>query len=117
MTVPASVPSLFHTSRPCTASLATKYSMPFKFTNRLTASFGTSSNALTRTVPAGVPSVFHSSLPPAASPVTKNKVLPMGVRSTAPNARNPGAELLKVPTSVVPARVPSVFHSVGPLVK
>ena len=63
-TVPAAVPSLFHSSSPVEPSSAVKNSVPFTFVRLLgsePAPLGMMS--LTRTVPAAVPSLFHSSTP------------------------------------------------------
>jgi len=71
-TVPASVPSDFHSSAPLAAVVALKYSLPLK----AVSSFGSevpvpALMSFTRTVPAAVPSVFHSSRPTTLSSAAK----------------------------------------------
>src|SRR3989440_550970 len=62
-TVRASVPSVFHSSRPLTPSSAEKY----KALPRTVNSRGEETTAVTRAVPACVPSLFHSSGPVPSS--------------------------------------------------
>jgi hypothetical protein len=57
MTVPASVPSLIHTSNPAFLSLATKKSI---VPTAVRSWGGWVSNCFTMTVPASVPSLFQS---------------------------------------------------------
>ena len=80
-TVPAAVPSLFHSSLPWAPSLAVKNSVAADVRQEprveLLAVPGLMS--LTRTVPAAVPSLFHSSSPWSPSSAVKNSV-PFDVR-------------------------------------
>jgi hypothetical protein len=62
MKVPVSVPSLFHSSRPFTASWATKYSTPPLAVRWPGMLLPVGWMSRTRCVPAAVPSVRHSSL-------------------------------------------------------
>ena len=87
-TVPASVPSVFHSSRPWVPSSAVKNSVPptsVRYVGPLYSPSSPGSMSLTRTVPASVPSDFHSSRPWVPSSAVKNRVPPdAGQVSTAP---------------------------------
>src|SRR5262249_14158790 len=75
-TVPAAVPSLFHSSTPFEPSNALKKRMPLKFVRLVGHEFSVpGAISLTRTVPAAVPSLFHSSSPCIASLARKYSVL------------------------------------------
>ena len=83
-TVPASVPSLFHSSAPWSPSSAAKNSVPFtavRLSGPYDSRTGSGLMSLTRTVPAAVPSLFHSSAPCAPSLAVKNSVPFTVVRS------------------------------------
>ena len=74
-TVPAAVPSLFHSSTPCVPSSAAKNSVPLTFVRSLGYELALPGlMSLTRTVPAAVPSLFHSSCPCVPSSAAKNSV-------------------------------------------
>ena len=80
-TVPASVPSLFHSSLPLTPSSAEKNSVPpTAVRSSMSEPEPPGSMSLTRTVPAAVPSLFHSSSPCSPSLARKNSVPPTAVR-------------------------------------
>ena len=117
ITVPAAVPSLFHSSRPFVPSSALKKSMPPTAVSApILLSFKPGAMSFTITVPAAVPSLFHSSrlMLPSASLALKYSVLPTGVKSLKlPDTMLPGLMFL---TGTVPAAVPSVFQSTCPLV-
>ena len=107
ITVPASVPSLFHNSRPLTGSDAAKNSVP----PTLVSPCGADSTipgqmSLTSTVPAGVPSLFQSDGSPSAPGAPKKTVLP----TTAIGYCDPTDSGLFL-SRTVPATVPSVRHS------
>ena len=101
-TVPAAVPSLFHSSTPLVPSLAVKKSVPFTFvSDRGLESPLPARMSLTSTVPAAVPSLFHSSTPvPSPEYAVKNNVPFTFVRNWG----------LMVEICTVPAAVPSLFH-------
>ena len=72
--VPAAVPSLFQSSRPCTPSFAAKNSVPFTFVRSYCESRPVPvAICFTGTVPAVVPSLFQSETP-GASFTVKNSV-------------------------------------------
>ena len=74
-TVPASVPSVCHSSLPFTGSDALKYKLPFTFVRyRGDEPAAPGLISFTRVVPATVPSVFQSSLPATPSFAVKNSV-------------------------------------------
>ena len=77
ITVPASVPSLFHSSSLWVPSLAEKNRVPSTLVSESGAKVSTLGlMSLTITVPASVPSPFHSSKPCVPSVATKNRVPP-----------------------------------------
>src|SRR5947209_18849823 len=81
ITVPASVPSDFHNSRPWTPSSAVKYRV-LPTATRLSGPrypYGEGLMSLTRSVPASVPADFHSSRPWTASSAGKNRHAPTAV--------------------------------------
>src|SRR5438477_8492021 len=113
-TVRASVPSVFHSSRPLTPSSAEKY----KALPRTVNSRGEETTAVTRAVPACVPSLFHS-LGPVPSSAEKNhaplkKANSEGKRPLPPGEECPAPGLMSF-TKTVPMALPSVFHSSKPL--
>ena len=75
-TVPAAVPSLFHSSRPCRAVVGREEqrAVDVRQVARVASSQLPGLMSLTRTVPAAVPSLFHSSLPWSPSSAVKNSV-------------------------------------------
>jgi hypothetical protein len=79
-TVPVTVPSLTHTSLPCSYVSATKKSLPFPSINCSGDPFSEGSISFTMTVPVTVPSVFQSSGPCVSSLAEKNIVPPDSVR-------------------------------------
>ncbi len=110
-TVPAVVPSLFQSSRPCTKLFAVKNRTPLTLVRLAGVEevIPTPVNglmSLTRTVPAVVPSVFHSSKPCTPSSAVKKRVLLTTSSSVIWNV----LDALKVRTTCVPAPVPSLFH-------
>src|SRR5262245_60070145 len=114
MTVPCAVPSLFHSSKPCTPSSAVKNSVPltsvrFPIHAAGNPPAGPGLMSLTILVPAAVPSLFHSSRPCTPSSAVKNSVPLRLVR----NDGDKGPELSPL-TGTVPAAVPSLFHSPTP---
>jgi hypothetical protein len=63
-TVPAAVPSLFHSSTPDNELLAAKKSVPFTLVRELGFEpMEPAKMSLTWRVPAAVPSLFHNSVP------------------------------------------------------
>src|SRR5262249_1143546 len=73
--VPASVPSLFHSSHPCVPSSALKNSVPLTFVRWRGPELPLPVlMSLTSTVPASVPSLFHSSCPCLPSSAARNSV-------------------------------------------
>ena len=62
-TVPAAVPSLFHSSLPCVPSSAVKKSVPSTAVRTRGTMPPVGLMSLTSTVPAAVPSLFHNSSP------------------------------------------------------
>ena len=167
-TVPVLVPSLFHSSCPCTPSFAVKTTE----SPRLAKSAGYDPAVafvmfLTRTVPASVPSLFHSSVPwtpssaatnswpPAAGDTSHSQIdAGLGTRPNILDQRRAGCRTVAGPqltsvdtivgvehqpavdiceveqkgavgpygeesvlmslTNIVPASVPSLFHSSVP---
>src|SRR5262245_25444069 len=108
--VPAAVPSLRHSSRPCTPSSATKNRVPFT-TSRIMGSEPLAVMLLLmsvrRVVPAAVPSLRHNSRP-LRSKADKNNVPSTSVRLS-------GEEHSEL-TRTVPAAVPSLRHNPRPCV-
>ena len=85
ITVPASVPSLFHISPPLVPSLAEKKSTPSMPAKSVAEEeLGPGKMSLTRTVPASLPSLFHSSSSPPLSLARKNSV-PLTLRRKVAN--------------------------------
>ena len=114
-TVPAAVPSLFHSSTPCVPSSAAKNSVPFTFVRSLGYELRLPGlMSLTRTVPAAVPSLFHSS-DAVRAVVGREEQRAVDVRraSSGTTLALPGLMSL---TRTVPAAVPSLFHSSDPFV-
>ena len=74
ITVPASVPSLFHSSFPFVPSLAWKNSVPSTFVSLSKPEAPIRLMSFTMAVPPAVPSLFHSSLPLMPSSAVKNRV-------------------------------------------
>ena len=112
-TVPALVPSLFHSSVPLGWLVAEKCRVE-PTTARLAGLLlllpGLMS--LTNTVPAVVPSLFHSSVSSLSSVATKYRVVPTAVKLVGFEDGVPGLMSL---TNTVPAAVPLLFQSSGPL--
>ena len=113
-TVPAAVPSLFHSSSPCAAVVGREEQRAVDV--RQVAGTGyelppPGLMSLTRTVPAAVPSLFHSSTPLTPSSAEKNSVPFTFVSRWGSSCRLPGLMSL---TRTVPAAVPSLFHSSTP---
>ena len=102
-TVPAGVPSLFHSSAPLTPSSPAKKRVPFTFVSHPTPMLASC------TVPASVPSVFQSSPP---KKVVKNTVPSTSVSCVGFELPEPGTMSL---IRTVPAGVPSLFQSSIPL--
>src|SRR6266853_1406859 len=109
--VPASVPSVFHSSRPLTPSSAEKYNAAPKTVSSDTREPVLGLMSFTRTVPASVPSVLHSSGPVTPSSAEKYKAPPNTLK---PEGEESAAGLMFF-TSAVPPAVPSVFHSSHPV--
>src|SRR5262249_2737892 len=108
--VPASLPSLFHSSRPLWGSLADRNSVPFASMRDWGYELSLpGSISFTRTVPPALPSLFHSSQPLVPSLAGKNTVLPTFVRLGPPLLTLP--RLLISLTGTVPPAVPSLFHN------
>src|SRR5262249_4249747 len=77
-TVPAAVPSLFHSSRPCVPSSAVKNSLPLTSVSHQGYEVALPGlRSLTSTVPAARPSLFHSSRPLTPSCAVKEAVEPI----------------------------------------
>ena len=105
-TVPVSVPSLFHSSKPLVLLSATKNSVPFTFVRLKGIESPRKKMSLTITVPASVPSLLKSSLPPTAWSHSKKRVPFTFVKAVG--KPHPAQGLA---TRTVPASVPSLFHS------
>jgi hypothetical protein len=104
--VPAAVPSLFHSSTQPARSNALKNRVPFTLTS---SSMKIPAKGIGN-VPASVPSLRQR---PSNEPLraVKNSVPLATVKLPGYELRGPGTMSL---TSVVPAAVPSVFHSSAP---
>ena len=90
-TVPAAVPSLFHSSLPVSGWKALKKSVPLIFRSRATpAEPAPGTMSLTRTVPAAVPSLFHSSLPVSGRKALKKRVPSTSVSCLRSDEPGPG---------------------------
>src|SRR2546425_13922 len=116
-TVPASVPSLFQSSRPVSGRLATKKTLLPTRTKKLDAEYSIDEPApmlmsLTSTVPSEVPSLFQSSLQTPGLSALKKSVPLLATRSMGTDDPDPGLISL---TRTVPAAVPSLFHSSVPV--
>src|SRR4051794_19462702 len=105
-TVPADVPSLFHSSLPAESPATKKRVFPtaVRDTGELPPVPATMS--LTRTVPAVVPLLLHNSAPAAWVLARKKRVLPTTVKELMLELTLASGIL----TRAVPAVVPSVFH-------
>src|SRR5919199_3644597 len=81
-TVPAAVPSVFHSSVPVVVSLAAKNTLAPRAVRPLgeLLVLRLELMSFTRTVPAAVPSLFHSSAPVDASVAEKTSVDPSATR-------------------------------------
>ena len=115
-TVPAALPSLFHSSVPLPGALvpllAEKYTVVPSGTRLATLLLlEPGQMSFTSTVPASVPSLFHSSAPMEPPSALKNSVDPAAVMPDGEEAPVPGLMSL---TCTVPASVPSLFHSSAP---
>ncbi len=110
-TVPAGVPSLFHSSASPAASFATKYSvLPTAVSSapETELMFG---KALSSAVLPAVLSLFHSSTPCGAPGTRKKSVVPTAVSAVGFESAVPPRMSV---TRTVPAGVPSLFHSSTP---
>ena len=75
--VPASVPSLFHSSAPCVPLVALKNKVPFTLARLAGRELPDPTKmSFTSAVPASVPSVFQSSIPSKGSVAVKKTRLP-----------------------------------------
>src|ERR1041384_2117705 len=123
-TVPPSVPSVLHSSRPPTPSSAEKYKALLNTVKplgeELAPGVGLMLMSFTCTVPPGVPSLFHNSTPLTPSSAEKNQVPLRKANSVgkgvplAPGKECRVAVVLMSFTRAVPASVPSLFHSSMP---
>src|SRR5438093_1190835 len=92
-TVPASVPSVTHTSRRPGASVSTN-TLPLRYAVEGSDQPGPGSRSLTSVVPAAVPSVFHSSRPsppgerPAKKTVPSASVIQSGMELAGANSKS-----------------------------
>ena len=112
MTVPAAVPSLFHSSMPFVPSLAVKKSVPSTFVRLLGLSRRV--DVLDQQVPAAVPSLFHSSYAVRAV-VGREEQRAVDVRpGSGIRAAAAGVDVLD--HARCRRAVPSLFHSSTPLV-
>jgi hypothetical protein len=103
-TVPAVVPSLVHSSRPCVPSSAPKTSRPPRsIISNTKECAGPGWMSFTSAVPASVPSVLHSSSPVSGVRATKNRRPPLATHGASPSVVQ-GRSV----TRTVPAVVPSV---------
>src|SRR5881396_626657 len=105
--VPASVPSLFHSSQPAFGSNPEKKIVPSTLASgpfRPPAPRpGPGQTSFTSTVPASVPSLFHSSQPVSGANAMKYSTPPASVSQLGPDEHRPGQMFL---TSTVPSAVP-----------
>src|SRR6266853_550229 len=122
-TVPVSVPSVFHSSRPVTPSSAEKYRALLNTVKPLGEELAPAAvwlMSFTRRVPPGVPSLFHSSVPLTPSSAEKNQAPLKKANSVGKGVPlAPGKEfplVLMSFTRVVPVPVPSVLHNSMPVV-
>src|SRR6185295_16313573 len=110
-TVPADVPSLFHSSAPFGPVGGKKRVPPTFRSSRGNDPLKPGWISLTCTVPAAVPLLFHSSMPVSPSSEVKNRVPLMSEK------RFPLEKELALPARVsslrrkVPGAVPSLLHS------
>src|SRR2546429_763537 len=124
-TVPPTVPSVLHSSRPLPPSSAEKYkallSTVKPLGEELALGFGLMLMSFTCTVPRSVPSLFHNSTPLTPSSAEKNQVPLRKANSVgrgvplAPGKECRVAVVLMSFTRAVRASVPSLFHSSMPL--
>ena len=114
-TVPAAVPSLFHSSLPVSAVVGAEVERAADVGElaRATSCRGPGMMSLTRTVPAAVPSLFHSSTPSAPS-FGREEERAVRRPSGAGGIELAGPGRMSL-TRAVPASVPSLFHSSTPV--
>ena len=110
-TVPAAVPSLFHSSQPVVPSSAAKNSVPFTFV-RLRGRAAAAGVDVLDEDGAGGGAVALPQLQPVRAVVGREEQRAVDVRQVA--GSEPALPGLMSLTSTVPAAVPSLFHSSTP---